>query len=325
MVARFKWMAFSTVLDVCLCAHNPRPHILDRVLQSIADQAVSTASFGFLLVDNGSTPALEDSLLSRFRNKGIVARMVSEPMLGIAHARLRAIFETNGDMLLFVDDDNELTPQYVSEGLRFASAHSDVGCFGGKLLLPPDTCPAAWVQPFLPYLAIKDIGDQPVFGMSSAWASWEPPTAGAFIRREVLDVFRNRAQNDESIFKLGRIGTKNLSSCEDGLIMSGAASLGLKNAYNPALILYHHLDERRFGLPYLIRLMYAYGVSNVVLDSLLNRSKLVTDGDSSWRQLLRSLRVSYAAARQSLPFGVGMLAYHMGAYTERRRQLNSKQ
>jgi glycosyltransferase involved in cell wall biosynthesis len=310
-------MVFFIVLDVCLCTHNPRPEILAKVLASIKNQTLGGDVFRFLLVDNVSSPPLDESLLAGFAQKGISARMVREPMLGIARARLRAILETDGDLLLFVDDDNELTSHYVAEGMRFALVHQDVGCFGGKLLLPPDAHPAGWVQPFLPYLAIKDIGEVPVFGKSASWGNWEPPTAGAFIRRSVLALYTQRADTDEAVFKLGRAGGRNLSSCEDALIMSGAFSLGLSNAYNPELILYHHVDARRFNFNYLIRLMYAYGVSNVVLQCLLQP---VSGCNSSDESCLRSLRIVIAAAIQSLPFGIGMAAYYLGARSERRRQ-----
>ena len=63
-------------------------------------------------------------------SSGITARIVCEPELGLYAARHRAIRETDGDWIIFVDDDNELRPDYVSEGVRFISEHPEVGCFG---------------------------------------------------------------------------------------------------------------------------------------------------------------------------------------------------
>lgn len=314
-------MAFFIVLDVCLCTHNPRPEILAKALASILKQTADGDLFRVLLVDNASEPPLDGALLTNFAQKGVAARMVREPRLGIAHARLCAILETNGEMLLFVDDDNELAPNYIAEGMSFAASHPDVGCFGGKLLLPTGPCPAAWIHPFLPYLAIKDIGDAPLVGKSATWESWEPPTAGAFIQRSVLDLYKQRAARDANIFKLGRSGSKNLSSCEDALIMSGSFSLGLANAYNPALVLHHHIDLKRFTFNYLIRLMYAYGVSNSILEELLHTPK---QNDSPGGSAVRVIRRTVAAARQSLPFGIGIAAYYLGARSERRRQNKPK-
>jgi glycosyltransferase involved in cell wall biosynthesis len=313
------------MIDVCLCTHNPRLEIFTKVLASIQNQTVGSDTFRFLIVDNASSPPLDESLLARFTKQGMLARMVREPKPGIARARLRAILETKGEWLVFVDDDNELMPNYIAEGMKFASMHEDLGCFGGKLLLAPDLCPATWVKPFLPYLAIKDIGEEPLFGKSTSWGAWEPPTAGAFIRRSVLALYKQRADNDEKLFKLGRTGKNNLSSCEDSLIMRGAFSIGLANAYSPKMVLHHHLDAKRFNLNYLIRLMYAYGVSHVVLESLLSGPQPIPHYYSSNSQFLRLLLGAVkGGANQSIAFGIGMAAYHFGARTEHLRQYQNK-
>jgi glycosyltransferase involved in cell wall biosynthesis len=314
-------MVFFIVLDVCLCTHNPRPEILAKVLASIQNQTVGESVFRFLLVDNASSPSLDESLLAGFSQRGISARIVREPMLGIARARLRAILETDGDILLFVDDDNELTSHYIAEGMMFASVHQDVGCFGGKLLLPPDLHPMAWVKPFLPYLAIRDIGEEPVFGKSASWGVWEPPTAGAFVRRPVLDQYVQRANSDERIFKLGRIGKKNLMSCEDSVIMRGAFMIGLSNAYNPRMILHHHLDSKRFDFWYLIRFMYAFGVSQTALEVTINGRQAIPECYSSRMRFLRLLLgAAKGGAQQSLAFGLGLMALRLGERTEHLRK-----
>lgn len=309
------------MIDVCLCTHNPRPDILKKVLASIEAQTVGGDAFRLLIVDNASSPPLDETMLLSFAASGIDARMVREPQPGIARARLRAIIETDAEWLLFVDDDNELTPRYIAEGMLFAEKVPDIGCFGGKLLLPANIRPARWVAPFLPYLAIKDIGTESVIGKSATWGPWEPPTAGAFIKRSVLALYVQQAQSDEKLFQLGRKGSKNLSSCEDSLIMRGAFSLNLANAYNPGMVLYHHLDTRRFNLSYLIRLMYAYGISHVLLETLLNGPQPVPEYYSSRKLFLRMLLgATKSAANQSVAFGIGIAAYHLGSRNGHLRQ-----
>jgi hypothetical protein len=134
-------------------------------------------------------------------------------------------------------------------------------------------------------------------------------------------LYQQKADKDETVFKLGRMGGGDLSSCEDAFIMSGAFSLGLANAYNPDLVLYHHIDVKRFKLKYLVRLMHAYGASNALLASL---SLPVPGSCSSRESFLMQLRKLLAAAKQSLPFGIGMAAYYLGARSERRRQHKHK-
>ena len=90
------------MIDVCLCTHNPRLALLKKVLTSILHQTVGNDAFRFLIVDNASSPPLDESLLVPFVKQGILARIVREQMPGIARARLRAILETDGEWLLFV-------------------------------------------------------------------------------------------------------------------------------------------------------------------------------------------------------------------------------
>jgi hypothetical protein len=216
-------------------------------------------------------------------------------------------------------------PNYIAEGVRFAGSHPDVGCFGGKLLLPPELLAAAWTKPFLPYLGIKDAGEEVILAKSSDWGLWEPAGAGAFVQRCVLNKYRERSESDAELFRLGREGRRNLASCDDSLIMRGAYGLGLANAYDPALVLYHHLDPRRFRLSYLIRLMYAYGVSHVVLESLIKGRQTVPEYYARKRRTAKLLlSAARKGAQQSIPFMLGLMAYHFGARVEHLRQVQSR-
>jgi hypothetical protein len=313
------------MLDVCICTHNPRREIFRVVLKSLVQQNVEKRSFRVVVVDNASNPPLPEDIFESLRKEGIEIRVVHEPELGIAHARLRAIRETKDEWLLFVDDDTELMPDYLANGLVFAIQHSDVGCFGGKLLLAPEITPPRWMEPFLPYLAIKDAGEEVIVKHSSTWGPWEPPTAGAFIRRCVLERHRERVEYDPTMLRLGRQGRSKLSPCEDSLIMRGAIAQNLANAYNPALVLHHHLDPSRFRFFHLIRFMYAYGVSHVVLETLLNGPQRVPDNYLSIFRFIKLLvGTARSGGRQSIPFTVGTMAYHCGARTELLRQRRAK-
>ncbi len=301
------------MIDICICTHNPQEPLFSLVLDAILRQTVGPGTFRLLVIDNASQPPVMEQTLKGFHAYGIPARIVKEAEPGIARARLRAMCETDAEWLLFVDDDNELRDDYVEQGLRFISEHPHVGCFGGKLLLAPGLSPPSWARPFLPYLAIKDEGEEVIMGHADVWGPWEPPTAGAFIHRSVLDRYQERAAHNDELFRLGRKGRKGLASCEDSLIMRGAGEMGKDNAYNPQMVLYHHLDERRFRLGYLIRLMYGYGRSHVILEGLLGHSLDTPPEYVSWPAFFRLLsHVVPPAGKQSWAFSLGILAYHWG-------------
>ena len=113
-------------IDICICTHNPRLDILRKVITSIASQEADRKLFSILLVDNGSKPYLENNLLTPLIGKGIACRVVQEPKLGLSRARIRAIEETDNEWILFVDDDNELYPDFIKNGIEFIQNSS--GC-----------------------------------------------------------------------------------------------------------------------------------------------------------------------------------------------------
>ena len=291
------------------------------VISSIARQEVNPELIRVLLIDNASNPELERDLLAPIADRGIGCRIVQEPKLGLHRARIRAIQETTGEWILFVDDDNELSPDFIKHGLVFLQDHPDVGCFGGRLLLPNEIQPANWVKPFLPWLGIKDEGAAVIFGTGEQWGPWEPPGAGAWVHRKVLDEYLCRSQKDERLCTLGRTGKGNLASCDDSMMMRGSSNLGLKSAYVPDLALRHHLDQSRFRFRYLIRLMWAYGESHVVLESVLRGPHHILRNYKKYRKprmtlLISILSVLWVESRKSVPYAIGMIAYHLGARQE---------
>jgi glycosyltransferase involved in cell wall biosynthesis len=260
-------------LDICLCTRDPRPEILGLAIGSLARQGVPPGTFQLLLVDNGSTPPLGEALLAPLRAAGHPARIVREERPGLTAARLRAIAQTSAPWMLFVDDDNELAEDFVAIGLEFSRSRGDLGCFGGRLLLPDSVKPPRWAEPFLPYLGIKDAGAEVLTGAADRWGPWEPPGAGFWIRRDQLEAYRALLEGDQRAFDLGRRGRAGLASCEDSLMARQSLALGLLNAYQPRLALGHHLDPARFRLGYLVRLMRGFGESQVLLEVILARQR----------------------------------------------------
>jgi glycosyltransferase involved in cell wall biosynthesis len=308
-------------LDVCICTHNPRRDVLAKVARSIASQTASREAFRVVIVDNCSSPEVTASDFQDLLDVGIEFEIVREPVLGLTRARLRAISVTRGNWILFVDDDNELASDYIAAGLAILAGEPDLGCFGGKLLLPDCLSPQSWVQPFLPYLGIKDAGDQVITSMLDSWGDWEPPGAGAWVRRPLLELYSSRVLATKGAYRLGRNGTASLASCDDSMLMRGAARLRLFASYQPTLVLHHHLDPRRFRLDYLVRLLYSYGVSHVVLENVLRGSRRVPDYYQTRRQLIR-LCTSTLAKHWAISwrYALCMAVYHLGAFNECHRR-----
>lgn len=301
----------DAMLSICICTYNPKPDLFARVIEAIAAQSEQT--FDVLVVDNASAPAVREDVLAPLRARGIAARLVREETPGLIHARLCAIDATTSDWMLCVDDDNILAPDYVAEGLAFMRAHPSVAAFGGKLMLPEATKPPSSVRPFLPFLAVRDAGNEPMIGVSNTWEVWEPPAAGAFVARAVLDDFAAFVRTNAASTALGR-APGSFASCEDSLLMHSAYRLGRATAYNPRLMLEHHVDPKRFDYASLLKLMEGYGRSHVVLDQLI-RGPIKTPHYYKTPAHV-GLAMMVAMAHHFLPspaFGFARARYHLAA------------
>ena len=310
------------MLDVCICTHNPETRNFRNVIAALANQGAAKHVFRVLVVDNASTPPVSSTLLQPLREKGVPCRVVFEPRLGLSSARLKAISETRGDWVLFVDDDNELERAFIATGLAFIAQSPKVGCFGGKLILPGYLNPPQWALPFLPYLGIRDDGDDVISNYADEWGPWEPAGAGAWVHRRVLNSYMRISTVDSKFYELGRKGKSGLASCDDSLLMRSAFRAGLECAYVPQLNLVHHLHPRRFRFSYLIRLMSAYGRSHVILDTLLKGHPTIPPYLATTWGVIKLLRSSYAkGAAESIPFGIGQVFYHLASWLQ-LNQLN---
>ena len=91
------------MLSVAICTYN-RAALLNRVLDSLANQTPSNYELEILIVDNGSTDETSQVVNERQAHDARI-RYVVEREPGIAHARNRALAEARGEYLAFIDDD----------------------------------------------------------------------------------------------------------------------------------------------------------------------------------------------------------------------------
>ena len=72
-------------LTVIIPAHNPHPGRLHRTLAGLRAQTLPAADWECLLVDNASSPAIDESTFTETAPVGL--RILREPLPGLTHAR----------------------------------------------------------------------------------------------------------------------------------------------------------------------------------------------------------------------------------------------
>lgn len=307
------------MLQICLCTHNPRRSVFRRVLASIARQTHKPAGLEVVIIDNNSSPEISEAECQEILGP-VPGRVEREPTLGLAAARLRAVAETTAEWVALVDDDTELMPDYLECAQHVIDQNPGLGCFGGKLLLPDYIVPDRWVKPLLGFLAIRDAGDEPITACANHWGVWEPPAAGALVRRPLLERYRAVIEHDKLAYRLGRKGERSFGAGEDSLLMRGAYDLRLSASYQPSLRLVHHIDPERLRFGYLMGLMYGHGRSRIVLERVLHeepRPRPMARQSSTLSRLARGAYLTFVAdPRVSLRYACCTTAYRVGSVSE---------
>ena len=239
-------------IGVVIAAHNPDPARLRRVLNALAAQTLAKDVWSVTVVDNASSPAIE------ITETGLPLQVVREERLGLTWARLAGVEGSEGDVVVFVDDDNLLDPDYLAEVAEIAAEHPAVGAFGGRTIAewesgnpPPD-----WMLEFRDILAVRDLGESAVIeppGDVARYPLSAPIGAGMAIRRAALEPWLRAAKAGE--VKSDREGAA-LTSGGDNEIVILSLRQGWSVGYFPQLRLRHVMPPARLEQRYLGRLKY---------------------------------------------------------------------
>ncbi len=239
-------------LSVIIPTHNPDRERLQRCLEALARQTLAPERWELVVVDNdSSTPvALPVHAISAS------VRTVREIKRGLTSARLRGFAETQGAIVVLVDDDNVLCPDYLEQTLARFTQHPNLGALGGPVQPEWDVAPPPWVMEFSGLLALHEHG--PAFllqrgGPDALWPRFAPVGAGLCVRRAALRSYLDGLQTTPERMQFDRRGSALTSGGDSDLVFT-VLHAGWDVAYDPALVVKHLIPEGRTRLDYLARL-----------------------------------------------------------------------
>jgi glycosyltransferase involved in cell wall biosynthesis len=243
-------------LEVIICTHNPHPERLHPTLDGLRRQLLPLEQWALTVIDNASDRPLSADLVA-WHPWG---RVISEDRVGLTHARLRAIAESNADVLVWADDDNVLSPGYLDVAQATFEAAPQLGAAGGKSIPVYDGPLPVWYQPDLAPLGCRDMGDEEIRMVWNAERPTYPPAApigaGMITRRDAIQAWANAVTNDPDRQRLGRTGSS-LASGEDNDINLTILRDGWELAYLPTLKLEHLIPAARMTEAYQRRIARA--------------------------------------------------------------------
>ena len=247
-------------LSVIICAHNPRPEYLSRALEALQAQTLPLDQWELLIVDNVSNPAIETLInMTWHRN----ARIFVEPELGKNPALSHGILHSTGALIVIVDDDNLLDPDYLAKAVEIYEDFPFLGAFGGSMEAEFEVDPPLSITPYLEGLAIRRIV-RDHWSNAKEWSEATPFGAGMCVRREVAELYLERVRNDRIRFALGPRGTS-LGRGEDTDMAWTSLLLNKGTGCFARLRATHLISKDRLTESYIERLYTGFGYADEIL------------------------------------------------------------
>jgi glycosyltransferase involved in cell wall biosynthesis len=245
-------------LSVIICTYNPKAPILDRVLNSLKQQTLPLTEWQLIIVDNRSDNDVPTKCDLSWHPEHLLVR---EEKAGLIYARICGTLQTKHEILVSVDDDTPLFPNYLENIQQIFLQNPDMGIVGGRTVAEFAVPPPAWIKSFYPLLAIRDLGEEPIIQQLKVNDTLQQyPQAAAVavmsMRKECMLDYVEHFNTDNISHTLGRKGN-DLSSGEDNDINLFIYKSGYALGYFPQLKFVHLIPESRLQADYLARLQYS--------------------------------------------------------------------
>jgi glycosyltransferase involved in cell wall biosynthesis len=252
-------------ISVIICTHNPKPDYLRRVLNALNQQTLAKDRWELMLIDNASKVEISNDWDLSWHP---LARHVRENELGLTAARLRGIAEARADILVFVDDDNVLRPDFLANSVEIANTFPLLGAWGGNIEGEFEQPVPDWLRPHLHALAVRDTdGDY--------WSNYHadnrslPVGAGLCVRKKVAEAYARALVARPASKNLDRKGTSLISGGDIDLAFTAYDS-GFGTGVFRRLHVTHLIPKARLTIEYLCRLLESIEYSTHLLRNQRN-------------------------------------------------------
>jgi glycosyltransferase involved in cell wall biosynthesis len=192
-------------------------------------------------------------------------RILREETLGLTPARLRGIRESKEDLLVFVDDDNVLDPDFLETALGSAKEKQFLGAWSGQCRPEFEQQPPEWTRRYWGNLVIREF-DRDIWSNLPRLPDTMPCGAGLCVRREVAAHYLHLHDSGKRSFQFDRTG-RSLLSGGDNDLAACACDMGLGVGLIASLKLTHLIPAERLTEEYLARLAEGIYYSSTLLDA----------------------------------------------------------
>ena len=291
------------IVSVIVCTLN-RAQVLQKCLDSLANQDVSDSLFEVIVVDNGSTDGTTE-VINVFLSDNKYFRSVKEEELGLSFARNRGWNEARGQYVAYIDDDAIAYPDWISSIVDYVERQPNAEIFGGPYeafyLVPTP----AWFPPEYGRLNLGEqerpikLGTEWIIGLNMV------------IRKDLFCLYGGFD------VRLGMIGVKTAYGEEVNFFLS-MHDKGIQVYYVPSIKVKHLVAEYKMSLKWLLISGYSVGryyelTFNVERALLSHLSTLMIAYCKAVCELLRPVSIPW---KRRMYYAFHRLFYEIGAVVE---------
>jgi glycosyltransferase involved in cell wall biosynthesis len=258
-------------ISVIICCYNSSKRIAPT-LQHIADQrGLEDISWEVIIVDNCSVDNTIETIQSEWAKLKTNATftITEQRTPGVAFARKTGVYSAQYEYIVFCDDDNWLSPEYLKISFDLMGGNSSIGIISGQSTGQSSIDFPEWWEDYKLNYAVAQLAEESG-DISHHTFFW---TAGLVIRKQIaLKVF----DNNFPLFLTGRKGDK-LTSGEDSEICLRVLLLNFKAFYEEKMKFIHFISPERLTLEYRDKLIEGGSLANIVLDKYIIVLKYLKD------------------------------------------------
>ena len=249
----------SCHFSIVICTYNPDERLLARSIRSVLNQRTSMVQFECVIVDNNSSVPIQELDCVRQLAAHPQFKVILESRPGLSHARIAGVNHSQAPVIIFVDDDNELSEEYLQNLKELLDAHPDVASWGPGIIHVDyiDGAPS-WIRDHFSALFQEKNLVKTQYGCVAGWPDYYPAGSGLVIKREVFNQYISLYE--KGILTATDRNGNSMASAGDSQIVWTAIKMGLSAGTSPLLKLTHIIPAKRLSVDYLKKLNY--GVSN---------------------------------------------------------------
>lgn len=252
-------------ISVIICTYN-RDLYIEESIRSVLNQNHTGINYELVLVNNNSTDKTDSICTTIFQSNSIIPiQYYIETQQGLSAARNRGIALAKGEIIVFIDDDAMMFPDFIAQLSNAYKQHPEMAASGGRIYPRFESKAPNWMSRFLiPLMSVIDKGEHPKPFKGAAY----PIGANMAFRKSVIDQI--------GLFDtaLGRSG-KNLQGGEEKDIFNRIKARNLSIIYLPFVRVYHVIPDARLTADYIRKMGIGIGSSERIRAKNINRVEYI--------------------------------------------------